>query len=67
MMGRLAEHCAELGRAALGDVAVSIASAGLVGARDKAGVPGHMLGAGEAMEARMRGRDRFGLWEWFRC
>lgn len=47
-MGCLAQHCPQLGRATFGDVAVSIALAGLKGARHQSAVTGGMLGAGEA-------------------
>jgi hypothetical protein len=49
MMSRLAEHGPEFGGAALGNVAVPIAGARLVGTRDQTSLAGHMLGSGEAL------------------
>ena len=54
-MGRLAQHGPELGRAALGDVAMPIARARLVGAGDEAGVTGNVLGTGEPLHIREDG------------
>src|SRR5215467_560467 len=45
----LAEHRAELGRPALGDMAVTIAVRGLVSARDQARVTRDVLGTAEAL------------------
>src|SRR5262245_2840210 len=50
MLRGLAEHRAELGRPPLGDMAVTIAVRGLVGARNQAGVTRDVLGTAEALD-----------------
>src|SRR5262245_31757005 len=50
VMRGLAEHRAELGRPALGDVAVTIAVRGLVSARDQARVTRDVFGTAEALD-----------------
>ena len=50
VMRGLAEHRAELGRSTLGDMAVTIAVRGLVGARDQARVTRDVLGTAEALD-----------------